>query len=190
MNNLWKAIATIFFGFIGLSSLDALSQRLKSKDLKQLYEEDQADRKPGVVDWSVVGKNDRRRRQRVFELIAENALKSGDDFYHAAMILQHGDKPDHYLLSHILSGAAARLGTKPAIWLSAASLDRYLQMIGQPQVFATQYKNDHETGEWTMEPIDNDLIPDALRQVYNVPTKAESENRLKGFSQEAQKKKA
>jgi len=178
MNELWKLLAKVFLAIFGLTPLKANSLGSTSKELKRMYEADQAERMDVHIDWPVVNENDRHRRQRLSELLSENSLKSGDDFYYAAMILQHGDKPDHYLLSHILAGIAARSGNKTAVWLSAASLDRYLQNIDKPQVFGTQYLHMHDTGAWTMDPINNDLLPDALRQKYNVPTRKESEKQM------------
>ena len=56
------------------------------------------------------------------------------------MIFQHGTKPEDYLLAHVLATAALRKGGAPlAPGLVAATLDRYLQSIGQPQVFGTQF---------------------------------------------------
>ena len=50
-------------------------------------------------------------------------------------------RPD-YLLAHILALDAMAKGFDRAKWLSVATLDRYLQLIGQPQVFGTQYPLD------------------------------------------------
>jgi hypothetical protein len=58
-----------------------------------------------------------------------------------------------------------------AIWIAAATLDRYLQNIGQKQIFGTQFlthsQNDPEG--WTQEPYDRTLISDALWDQLGVP---------------------
>ena len=43
---------------------------------------------------------DRARQARVKELYATNQLKTGIDYYHAAMVLQHGEVPEDFLLAH------------------------------------------------------------------------------------------
>jgi len=51
-------------------------------ELSRLYDEDQADRKPGEgkpIDWSVVGPRDRHRESRVKALYESGALRTGKD---------------------------------------------------------------------------------------------------------------
>src|SRR6266851_1716595 len=63
-------------------------------ELARLMEEDQADRTPDdakSIDWKIVGPRDVARLKRVKELYAQNQLKTGGDYYHAAMILQHSE---------------------------------------------------------------------------------------------------
>jgi hypothetical protein len=71
--------------------------------------------------------------------------------------------------------AVAR-GRAEASWIGAATLDRYLQNIGRPQVFGTQYRT--PPGEdTTQEPYDRALVPDALRRALGVPSQAAQERR-------------
>jgi hypothetical protein len=162
-------------------------------ELKQIYEADQGDRVgPNAIfgkkdKWAEMRSRDEERRVRVHQLLAEEKVKSADDYYHAAMILQHGTGPQDFLLAHILAGAAAQLGLKKAKWLAAASLDRYLQGVGQPQVFGTQYLSSHEDGSWTQEPFSAALLTDSLRQVYDVPLLAETRQRLKEYQSQESK---
>src|SRR5439155_26203344 len=71
-----------------------------SKELRCFPDQDQADRAPAASDWSVVGPRDRVRSRRVKELFAGNGLHTANDYYHAAMILQHGEAPEDFLLAH------------------------------------------------------------------------------------------
>ena len=120
---------------------------------------------------------DRDRRKRTDELLASGTLNSADDYYHAAFIYQHGDDANSYLLAHTLAVAAAARGHAKASWIAAATLDRYLQEIGQPQVYGTQYST--IAGEpTTMEPYDRTLVPDALRTSLGVPVQAAQEEKL------------
>ena len=82
------------------------------------------------------------------------------------------------LLAHVLAVAALAKGDDRGVWLSAAALDRYLQEIGRPQVFGTQYARADEDSPWTQEPL-TDLLGDRMRAVFGVRSRVESEERLR-----------
>jgi hypothetical protein len=74
-----------------------------NEELARMYREDQADRTPKdgkAIDWNVVGPRDNAREARAKELYFANQLKTGADYYHAAMILQHAAAPEDCLLAH------------------------------------------------------------------------------------------
>jgi hypothetical protein len=123
---------------------------------------------------------DKARRIRTAELMRQGKLISADDLYYAAFIFQHGDEPNDYLLAHSLAVAATALGKKDGAWIAAATLDRYLQAIGQKQIYGTQYRNSPATGP-TMEPYDRTLVPDALRRTLDVPAQVEQQKQLEGM---------
>lgn len=154
-----------------------------SDELAEIYIADQGDRKESPIDWSVVGRRDWERRERVGELIAAAELRCPADFFHAAMVYQHGHSPSHYLLAHILATAAAFQGHEPAVKLSASTLDRYLGTVGQPQVFGTQLRKMPWEGDLSPEPFDREMLPDFVRQLYNVPSLADLEARLERMNQ-------
>jgi hypothetical protein len=126
-------------------------------------------------------------------------LVTAQDFHDAAYIFQHGQEAGDYLLAHILAVEAVVKGDVSSKWISAATLDRYLQAIGQPQVFGTQYSDrdfaflvkhrgdpeaikthEHEPG-MSQQPYDKKLMPDALRLSFCVPNLAQQELNLKEF---------
>ncbi len=156
-----------------------------SAELKAMYEADQSDRvgPTSLWDdkskWPELKKRDDARCARLQELLKEGKVLSGDDCYYSAMLMQHGTTTDDYLLAHILACAAAQRGNTQAQWLSAASLDRYLQKVGQPQVFGTQYFTNYDAKGWTQEPFKTDLIGDSIRKLYNAPDLAQCRERLK-----------
>lgn len=117
---------------------------------------------------------DQERRTRTTELLKKGELRTANDFYRAAFIFQHGGEPSSYLLAHTLAVAAATLGHKDAVWISAATLDRYLQSIDQPQIYGTQ-TSIGEGQAPTREPYDKDLIPDSLRTILGVPSQDEQD---------------
>jgi len=141
----------------------------------QIVDADQADRKDGFhIDWQKVGKADEERRIATTALMKEGKLHTGHDFENAALVFQHGATSDDYLLAHVLAVVAISKGQSGAVWISAATLDRYLQSIHQPQVFGTQFAT--PTNErTTQEPYARTLISDSLRGYVGVPTQAEQE---------------
>lgn len=108
-----------------------------SKTLSAIFAEDQKDRKimesDQAYDWDSISIRDEEREKSVRELIETGKLKTGEDYYHAAMILQHGVEPEDHLLAHDLCIVAIGKGEEKAKWLAAASLDRFLIGIGREQ---------------------------------------------------------
>jgi hypothetical protein len=145
--------------------------------MTSLFEADQAARTGAEkIQWEVVAKQDLLRRERTRELLAASALHSGDDFWHAAFIFQHGGDAADYLLAHTLATVAIARGRPDATWIAAATLDRYLQKIGQKQIYGTQFLNKGDDAT-TQEPYDRTLISNALREALGVPPQAEQERR-------------
>jgi hypothetical protein len=138
-------------------------------EMKRIFEEDQQPRKSWPnIDWSSVGKSDAVRRAETMWLLQEGALHSGEDFNWAANIFQHGSRPDDYLFAHTLAIIAVRKGYSAATWIAAATLDRYLQSIKQPQIYGTQFLSPESKPE-TQEPYNRTLISDSLRRELGVP---------------------
>lgn len=84
------------------------------EELALLFQQDQADRS----SWqsltpeqrTAVGQRDRERRQRVEELLTHGVLQVAEDYFHAAMIFQHGSTSEHYWQAHELAKRGAELG--------------------------------------------------------------------------------
>ncbi|GHF94488.1 TPR end-of-group domain-containing protein [Thalassotalea marina] len=145
-------------------------------ELYELYQADQSDRQSETIDWNIVGKRDEMRQARVHELLSANKLSHGDDFFHAAMVMQHGGSSKDYKLANELSLKAAELNpsNKTAKWLACAAEDRYLQSIGKPQIWGTQYKKQNKDAPWTLEPFDQTVKTDKQRVEMGVRTIKES----------------
>lgn len=153
-------------------------------EMKAIFDADQADRHAGAaIDWSVVGPRDRARRARTQALLDAGALHTGDDFYHAAFVFQHGDAANDFLIAHTLAVIAAARGNRGAAWIAAATLDRYFQNIGRPQVYGTQYRS--PAGQpTTQDPYDRTIISDGLRRAMGVPDQAGQELQRRAFEAE------
>ncbi len=144
-----------------------------------MFQKDQAIRGKDFFEGDTEAKADadKDRRERVHRLLDEGLVRTGEDFWHAAMIFQHGDKPEDYLMAHVLASVAMQKGNPNAPWLSAATLDRYLMSIKRSQIFGTQYLFRGDGG-YTQEPMDSTLISDALREVFEVPDAEARKERL------------
>jgi len=186
--------------------------------MRQIYVQDQRDRgisltddgKPlpatagdkaaAAMNWVEINKRDAERREQTHKLMSEGKLTTAQDFHDAAYVLQHGQNPDDYLLAHVLAVEAVVKGDETSKWISAATLDRYLQAIGKSQVFGTQYtgrdflffmlhkndpdaiKNHKSEPGTTQKPYDDSLIPDPIRLDFCVPVRAQQEENLKVFN--------
>ena len=175
------AAATIAGGWDPERSYSLDSPRPSNPEMTAIFTADQDARKEGAdIDWSKVGPEDDKRRARTRVLLESGALRSGDDFYHAAFIFQHGGTPADYLLAHTLAIAAVARGRRDATWIAWATLDRYLQRIGQKQIYGTQY-NAVPGAPVTQEPYDRSVIPEGIRETLGAPTRERQEAQLKMF---------
>lgn len=142
-----------------------------NKTLKKLYDEDQEDRnKIDATDLEAVKKldvGDKKRRVLVEKLIKHKELEHSIDFYHAAMIFQHGDTPSDYKQANDLAKTAMEMGLEQAKWLYAASLDRWMLSVNRPQKFGTQFITEEGGERKLRQPVDK-TVTDEERAKYNV----------------------
>lgn len=146
-------------------------------DVVQLAIQDQWDRgndmfggrqiPPPDLHGKSVAERDEERHAVIRKFLADGKVASGTDFWLSALIFQHSSNADDVMLAHILAVSAVARGSGNGKWLSAASLDRYLWDIGQPQVFGTQFKRIAE-GRWTMEPYASKTLSNAERAIWCV----------------------
>jgi hypothetical protein len=149
-------------------------------EMARIYEDDQNIRQNGLAtrtDWDTIEKADRTRRQRVAVLLAAGALHTPDDYRKAAFVFQHGERPDDYLLAHTLALVAVAKGDQGSAWIAAATLDRYLQSMHQPQIYGTQFLGAGVAT--TQNPYNAQLISDALRAELGVPSRASQADQVK-----------
>lgn len=162
-----------------LRSAQAQAPAVKdNQELIRLHDEDQADRSPANakdIDWAVVGPRDKARLARVKALYTQNALHTGADYYRAALVLQHSDLADDFLLAHEFCVVAISKGKndRDTRWLAAASEDRFLMNIGRPQRFATQYRAVPVTAPFRLYKVD-ESVTDELRRALDAPSLAKA----------------
>jgi hypothetical protein len=147
-----------------------------NKELLALFEQDQADRRAfEQLDHEQIQQmlqRDRARRQRVEELVGSEALQAPEDYFHAAMVFQHGETLEDFWQAHELAGRGAELGHPNCRWLTAAAYDRWLMNQGKPQRYGTQYtaRDDEPYRLWDVDPT----TTDEERAEWNVPPLAEA----------------
>lgn len=171
---------TILVAAVALLMAGTLQAQTNNPELERLYKEDQADREHGPnanIDWQAVSKRDTERRARVREIVDKGGATTSTDYYHAAMVYQHGTEVPEYDEAHRLAMKAVELDpeNKAAKWLAAASKDRSLMWQGKPQLYGTQFKKvDDKWVLWDVDPS----ITDEERAKWNVPPLAEQRKRL------------
>jgi len=160
---------------------------VSNAEMHRIFEEDQKPRQdPGSIsaqEWTIIGQHDAERRSQTRKLLADGQLHTGEDFTKAAFIFQHGSTPDDYLLAHTLAMIAVAKGDESALWIGTATLDRYLQSIGKPQIYGTQFKANADASA-TQEPYNRDLIGDTLRRQLGVPSVAAQQDQIEYFTEQ------
>jgi hypothetical protein len=148
-----------------------------NKELIEIYNNDQSDRS-GAINWRYVRLNDSLRRVRVDQLLDSHKIITANDYKHAAMVFQHGNDSLDYGKVLQLMKKAISLDSTMNKWLLAATIDRYLLIKGDPQIYGTQYHRNK--GEpWRLAKIDTTKISDTQRIEYGVRTLAEQRQRVK-----------
>ena len=90
-----------------------------NQELRALFVADQAERNDDLAydtpEYWQLRERDARRRQRVNELLAEGRLTAPDDYFHAALIFQHGETLEDIWQAHELARKAAEMGATTSI---------------------------------------------------------------------------
>jgi tetratricopeptide (TPR) repeat protein len=152
-------------------------------ELYQIFQDDQADRRPGPqgINWAEVTPRDEKRRLRVEKILDSGGAKASDDYFYAAMVFQHGHEIQDFQLSHQLALKAVELdpNNRAARWLAAAAKDRELMNLGKPQLYGTQYRM--KDGRMELYQVDP-TITDEERAKWNVPPLEEAKRRAEALS--------
>lgn len=163
----------------GVEARHAEREKKNNAELTRLYTEDQADRTGNMetADWAAISARDTARQERVHQILAEGGARTGDDYYHAAMVFQHGDTNDEIAKAHELSLKAVELDPEhpSARWLAAASKDRLLMRQGKPQLYGTQFRK--VDGKWILYEVDPS-VTDEERAKWDCPPLAIAKKRL------------
>ncbi len=161
-----------------------------NKKLLRIFNDDQKDRRNPMIrnDASLLTKNDRERRRVVQGLIRTGKLVSAKDYYHAAMIVQHGGSILDSVKAVRFSKISHELGYKKALAFYATCLDRLLLKRGKKQKFGTQSWKKDASSKWVLSPIDS-RTTDKERQQFDIAPLKELEDRIKKRNRESGNKK-
>lgn len=150
-------------------------------ELRSIKEADQADRQQSTTaeHRREIWHRDGERRGRVLEILSAAQLTTAWDYYNAALVLQHSQSVEDIRLAHSLATVAATLdpGHKSAKWLMAASWDRLMVRLKQPQWYATQSTRDAD-GKLALFPVHPDAVSDSDRAAFGVPSLAETQAKI------------
>ena len=146
--------------------------------LAQLMKEDQASR-----TGDSVARSDEDRIQLVLKEIGSGHVRTPEDQFNAALVLDHSPmtfrnerlvavSPHDYLLAHFLAKSAFERGNQNARQLVAQTIDRYLSMTAGYQKYGTNRFINQKTGQEELAPIDRNTT-DAERAVYGIQSLAE-----------------
>src|SRR5215472_15062435 len=102
-----------------------------NQELRDLFVADQTERRGDTAYdtpayWQM-RERDAQRRQRVNELLAQGGVSAPDDYFHAALIFQHGETLEDIWQAYEMArraaemGASASMGYKDSRWLAAAT---------------------------------------------------------------------
>jgi hypothetical protein len=139
----------------------------------------------GTPAYDALRARDRARRAAAVEALA--ALRApgpppADALYHAAWLLNHGERPDEARRAHELAAEAAARGLAPARWLAAAAYDRWCMYEGRRQRYGTQIVPDGTRHRvWDVDPA----TTDAERARWDVPPLATQHRRAEEITRAA-----
>jgi hypothetical protein len=144
--------------------------------LQSLFEQDQSDTVTFRGAESFLASQ--ARRALAEQLLEAGAAHSAEDYFHGAMLLQHGDRPEHHLRARELALKATEMGHPRARYMVAAATDRWLMRQGKPQKYGTNTYPSEDGSGWRVWDYDP-ATTDEDRAEWDVPPIAELLRRVK-----------
>ncbi|MFK7948950.1 MAG: tetratricopeptide repeat protein [Saprospiraceae bacterium] len=186
MNRITLFVLILIMVSCRTAKVDTTNENLTSnEELKAIYKADQGDRQSGDIDWSLVSKRDEERKKRVYKLLDADSVTTSEDYYHAAMIFQHGGDTISSGMAVKMMRKAIDLDSNRSKWLLAAAIDRDLMRRGKPQIYGTQYQKRGADAPWILYDLDTTQITDAERREYGVETLAEQREKVKRMNKKS-----
>ncbi len=165
------------FGLIFFSGFTINAQTNDNLEIEKLFNDDQNSRTTMEFDGKALFVQDSLRLMRVLELTRQGKVQTANDYYHTAMIFQHGGDTISSSMAIKHMEKAIELDTSMNKWLLAAAIDRDLMYRGKPQIFGTQYRKMGPNAKFVRYDIDTTKISDETRMQYHVETLAEQKHK-------------
>jgi hypothetical protein len=152
-------------------------------ELRSLTQADQLARSGKEIKWELLSAEDRGRREQVRSMLAAGVVKTAEDYYNAALIMQHGQAPDDFRLAFSLATVSATMdpesqGFQPAYktskWLKAAAWDRLMMNLNKPQWYGTQFQRKDGSAKWEFYALDEAAVSDDERKSLGVMTREQA----------------
>lgn len=176
------AIVAIVFTFLaGCAAAGGIDEARSSAPadhprLAQIHQADQAARATSPIDWDQVATMDAAHREEVLALLRAGEVRTANDLFHAAMVMQHGTGTSDYQLAFSLARLSMTLdpASRRSRWLAAAAWDRILMSKGVEQWYGTQFASPGPDQPMTLYPVHESAVSDEERAAMNVPSLQES----------------
>ena len=141
--------------------------------LQELFDADQKDRErvyDSPADVKALHERDSSQRKRVYMMMELGEVRTKNDLYCAAVLLQHGDSPADFLGAHRMATLGAIQGHRTCRWLLASSLDRYLMSLGLGQIYQTQFEYNKDDGRYQLRlPVQDQVFLSFEKEFLAVP---------------------
>jgi hypothetical protein len=148
-------------------------------DNARLAEMVRIDQQNRIDDKANLEETDKLHRAEVMRMLANGDVRTAQDKFFAALILQHtaltycdgklsSISAENYLMAHELSRAAIAMGYAEAVYFTAVTLDRFLLYTTGVQKYGTQKVYDEKSDRMLWAPIDT-TTTDAERKALQVP---------------------
>jgi len=167
--NFLQILTILLFG------TNVFSQTADNPELQKMAEEDQNARKQPNIDWAILNKEDKTRRERTLQLYKEDQVKTAKDYLNAGIVFQHGTDSIDSAMAVKSFEKAIQLDETLNKWWYAAAVDRDLMRRGKPQIYGTQFIKKSANGRWERYKMDPTQVTDEQRKYYKVETLAEQE---------------
>lgn len=158
-----------------------------NKKIYKLFLEDQKDHSAVKIrsyntedDWQKLTERDKRRQKALLKILSNKKIHfSGEDYFMAGIIFQHGTTIKDSKKAISLAKKGAKLGNDKAKWLFAAATDRLLIRQNKKQKFGTQFQK--KKNKWRLYPVDS-RVTDRERAKYNVIPLKQSRAKVKEWN--------
>lgn len=171
-----KLVTLLMLGALLSAPISASAE--DNPKLQRLFDADQSARRDPNMSWDEIDTLDEANRAEVLAMLARGEIKTGLDYFQAAVIMQHGESAEDIRLAHSFATLSSQLGYDRATWMQAASWDRLLMYFEHPQWYGTQFTIDDD-GQWHLYEVQEGAVSDEQRAEWRVPSLAESKERAR-----------